>query len=111
MADPSIQQVLAQMRTLASQAQRTPSNEAAATATGTASSSQGFQGMLTDALRSVNDLQQTASQKSDTFLRGGNVSLAEAMVAGQKSRVAFTAVKETRTQLLDAYRQISRMQV
>lgn len=111
MADPSIQQVLAQMRSLASQASHRPSSEAAGAVADAGSSSQSFQGLLTDALRSVNDLQQTASQKSDTFLRGGDVSLVEAMVAGQKSRVAFTAVKETRNQLLDAYRQISRMQV
>lgn len=111
MSDANIQQVLGQMRALAAQAQRPAGTEAVAQPSAGQAQGRDFQGMLADALGQVNDLQQASGQKSDAFLRGGDVSLAEAMIAGQKSRVAFTAVKETRSHLLEAYRQISRMQV
>ena len=40
-----------------------------------------------------------------------NVSLVDVMIAGQKSRVAFSALVEVRNKLLSAYQEIMNMQV
>lgn len=106
MADVRIQQALDQMRAMAAQARGNEAPSAAREAPG-----ESFGDLLQDALSSVNSLQQDASQKTDAFLRGDDISLTDVMVAGQKSRVAFEAVKEVRNHLLDAYQEVSRMSV
>ncbi len=107
MSNVNVQQALAEMRTLAARAKAGPQ---AAEPTGKNEGAE-FQGLLRNALETVNGLQQDSSQKTDAFLKGDDVSLTQVMVAGQKSRVAFEAVKQTRSHLLEAYREISRMQV
>ncbi|HKJ95933.1 MAG TPA: flagellar hook-basal body complex protein FliE [Gammaproteobacteria bacterium] len=106
MADVRIQQALEQMRAMAAQAQGRQTVSAPQDAQG-----ESFGDVLNTALDSVNNLQQDASQKTDAFLRGDDISLTDVMVAGQKSRVAFEAVKEVRNHLLDAYQEVSRMSV
>lgn len=105
MNDMRIQQVLQQMQALAAQAEGNPPPAAAG------SRPEDFAGLLHSAIETVNGLQQTASRKTDAFLSRGDVPLTEVVIAGQKSRVAFAALKEVRNHLLTAYQKISRMQV
>ncbi len=70
-----------------------------------------FAATLKQAVGEVNRLQGESTAKSDAFLRGEPVSLTEVMVAQQKARVAFEATKQVRNRLLEAYQEISRMQV
>lgn len=105
MNNVSIQKALQEMQALANQArggavQQTDNAQQA-----------DFSSMLKQAVDSVNQLQGEASRMSESFVRGENVALTDVMVASQKSRVAFEAMKETRRHLLEAYQQISRMQV
>lgn len=100
-----IQKALQEMQALASQARGEAAQETGKT--GQAD----FSSMLKQAVDGVNDLQQKAGEMGDAFVRGENVPLTDVMVSMQKSRVAFEAMKETRRQLLDAYKEISRMQV
>ena len=104
MADVRIQQALQEMQALATQAR-------GAAKPADATDGADFAETLQQALGTVNDLKQTASRKTDAFLRGEDVALTDVMIATQKSRVAFTAVTEVRNHLLEAYRTISRMQV
>lgn len=106
MNDMRIQQVLQQMQALAAQAEG-----GALPGIAPASRPADFAGMLQSALETVNGLQQTATRKTDAFLSGGGVPLTEVVIASQKSRVAFEALKEVRNHLLTAYQEISRMQV
>jgi flagellar hook-basal body complex protein FliE len=107
MANVQLQQALAQMRALAAEASAGARPQAAAPA----DDPNAFSGLLREALGTVNGLQQDASGKVNAFLRGEDVSLTEVMVASQKSRVAFEATKQVRNRLLEAYQEISRMQV
>ncbi|MBA1146978.1 flagellar hook-basal body complex protein FliE [Ectothiorhodospiraceae bacterium WFHF3C12] len=105
MNNVSIQKALQDMQALANQAkaggvQETQNTEQA-----------DFSSMLKQAVDNVNELQSQSSEMSAAFVRGENVPLTDVMVAAQKSRVAFEAMKETRRHLLEAYQQISRMQV
>ncbi len=101
-----VQQALQQMQALAAQAAGSSSTEAAAEPR-----SADFAGLLQSAIGTVNDLQQSAVRKTDAFLNGEGVPLTEVMIAGQKSRVAFEAMKEVRNHLLTAYQEISRMPI
>jgi len=108
MTDVRMQQVLDQMRALQAQA----SQGVTPPAQGPQPAEQGdFSSVLRSAIDSVNGMQKASGQKTDAFLRGEDVSLTEVMVASQKSRVAFEAMKQTRNRLLEAYQEISRMQV
>lgn len=102
-----VNQMLREMRTMAAQAGALPTAAEQPTAAGR----QNFSGLLKDAVGTVNRLQHEASVKQDAFLRGEDVQLTEVMVAMQKARVSFEAVKQVRNRLLEAYQEVSRMQV
>ncbi len=70
-----------------------------------------FADLLKRAANGVNDLQMASGAKTDAFLRGEDVALTDVMIAGQKARVGFEAMKEVRNRLLEAYQTVSRMQV
>jgi flagellar hook-basal body complex protein FliE len=72
----------------------------------------GFGELLARSINSVNELQQQSSHMSEAFLRGdSSVSLAEVMIAKQKSSVAFEATVQVRNKLISAYKEIMAMQV
>lgn len=106
MSNVQIQQALAQMRVMAAEAR---GHEPAQGVAGAERPE--FAQMLRQAVDGVNGLQQDATSRVDGFLKGDDISLVEVMTATQKSRVAFEATKQVRNSLLEAYREISRMQV
>ena len=71
-----------------------------------------FSNMMTDALDSVNQLQQESGRLSNALERGDeSVSLTQTMIASQKASVAFQAVTEVRNKLVDAYEKIMNMPI
>ena len=75
-------------------------------------SSSNFGSMLTDALKSGNELQQDAGNKKTAFEMGDtNVTLAEVMVASAKSGIALDATVQVRNKLVEAYKEIMSMPV
>ncbi len=106
MSDIDISQVLNQMRVMASQAKAVPAAETQAT--------QGadFSSILKNSVNAVNSTQKHAGQLAESFQAGDpNTDLAEVMVALQKASVSFEAMKQVRSKLVDAYKEIMRMQV
>ena len=106
MSDIDISQVLNQMRVMASQAKAAPATETQA--------SQGadFSSILKNSVDAVNSTQKHAGQLTEAFQAGDpNTDLAEVMVALQKASVSFEAMKQVRSKLVDAYKEIMRMQV
>jgi flagellar hook-basal body complex protein FliE len=72
----------------------------------------GFQQQLTQALRSVSDSQNQASEMQRQVQLGNpTVSLEETMVAMQKSQIGFQATLQVRNKLVQAYSEIMNMQV
>lgn len=104
MTNMQINQVLAQMRELAAQA-------GGGAQPAEATNGPGFAEVLKGAVGSANQAQVDATAKQNAFLSGENIPLTEVMVAMQKSRVSFEAVKQVRNHLLQAYQEVSRMQV
>ena len=104
------QDILAQMRAMASQAQGNVSVPGAVT--GSAEKTGGFEDLLKQSVNKVNNTQQEASKLAEAFQKGDpNVQLSELMVAMQKSSVSFQAMLEVRNKLVSAYQEIMNMQV
>lgn len=104
------QDILAQMKAMASQAQGNTSAPAALP--GGTEKSGGFADLLSQSVNKVNDTQQQASKMAEAFQKGDpNVQLSELMVAMQKSSVSFQAMLEVRNKLVNAYQEIMNMQV
>ncbi|MDQ7075438.1 MAG: flagellar hook-basal body complex protein FliE [Gammaproteobacteria bacterium] len=71
-----------------------------------------FYKLVQEQIGQVNHLQKESGSLADKFERGiEGVELAEVMVAGQKSTVAFQALLQVRNKALSAYQDIMNMPV
>ena len=105
--DIAIQEVLAQMRSMAASVQaglETPRADNAP--------SVGFGEVLKQSISDVNNLQSQARKLTTAFDRGEpGIDLAEVMVATQKAGIAFDAMTQVRNRLVSAYQEIMRMPI
>jgi len=106
MSDIAINQVLAQMRTMAASA-ASESRPAVDEAGGAQ-----FADLMKNAITEVNDASQ-ASKAMQRALEAGDpsVSLAEVMVTAQKASLQFAGLTEVRNKLLNAYQEVMNMSV
>ena len=99
-------ELLSRLRDLAAQAEGKPvgpSREA---------DSSDFSGMLKSALDKVNDAQERASSLATALEVGdANVTVADVMIAMQKSSLSFQAMTQVRNRLVAAYQEIMSMQI
>jgi len=71
-----------------------------------------FGQMLMDALKDVNSAQQDSRQMQTDFMAGRpGVEVHDLMVAMEKASVAMQLTMQVRNKMLEAYQEISRMQV
>ncbi len=71
-----------------------------------------FAAMLKDAFENVNVLQNESAAMQSRFDVGDrSVSLADVMLASQKSSISFEATLQVRNKMVDAYKSIMQMQV
>ena len=104
----SIDQVLAQMRTLASQA----SGGVAAEKASSSADRVDFGALLGNAINSVDRAQAESSEMKRAFELGEkDVNLAEVMVAVQKSSLSFEAMVQVRNKLVEAYKEVMNMPI
>jgi flagellar hook-basal body complex protein FliE len=102
-------QLLTQMRAAQTQAMQQP---AAINQTANDSGRVDFSELLKSGVDKVNEMQHTSGQLKTAFSMGDpNVSLADAMIAAQKSTVAFQATVQVRNKLVAAYEEVMRMSV
>ncbi len=101
-------QLLVQMRAMAAAAQ----GQTVADPTQANGAAGDFSALLKQSIDGVNGLQKNSGKVGNAFVMGDpNVSLAEVMIAKQKSGIAFQATVQVRNKLLEAYKQIMAMQV
>jgi flagellar hook-basal body complex protein FliE len=104
MSTPEINQVLAQMRVMAAQAEtaKAPAAEPAG--------APAFGDLLKNSINAVNDTQQHAGELSKSFEMGEpGIDLAQVMVASQKASVSFQAMVQVRNKLVEAYKDVMNM--
>ena len=106
MSDVAINQVLAQMRTMAAQSAIEGSQEA------NASQGANFASLMADSIDDINASMMEAKALATSFEMGEpQNSLTEVMVASQRAGLQFQAMTEVRNKLLTAYQEIMSMQV
>ncbi len=71
----------------------------------------GFGAAMTDALKSVHQLQTDSSAQSAAWERGETHDIASVMLSRQKASIAFEATLQARNRLLSAYRDVMNMPV
>lgn len=70
-----------------------------------------FDKMLVDAVDRVNQEQVDANEKVEQFIRGENVSTHDVMIQLAKADTTMRLMTAVTNKVVDAYREISRMQV
>lgn len=104
-----VSSLLAEMRTLAAQAQSLDDSAAANVATTPKTQ---FADLLGDSLDAVNQAQSKAKELASAFEAGDeNVDLAQVMISLQKASLSFDAMTEVRNKLVSAYQEIMNMPV
>lgn len=103
--------LLMELRSLAAEAQRTPSvgqGPGAAAGSGAAE----FASVLKTSIGEVNSLQQNASALASAFEQGQpGVDITRVMVEAQKASLAFRAMSEVRNRLVNAYQEVMNMPI
>lgn len=75
-------------------------------------SRENFADMLSSAINGVNSMQLHARAQTNKFEMGDpSLSLADVMVAKEKSGIAFEATLQVRNKVMEAYKQIMQMPV
>jgi len=69
-----------------------------------------FSKILSDAIKSVNDEQKSVEQLSDDFAQGKVSNIHELVVEAEKASISLRLTVEVRNKIVDAYREIMRMQ-
>lgn len=88
-----------------------PSNTSDTSKVGATAASD-FSSMLKNAVDNVNGLQKNVGATQKAVEMGDtSVSLADAMIAGQKAGVAFSATVEVRNKFVEAYKEVMSMPV
>ncbi|MCC5450467.1 flagellar hook-basal body complex protein FliE [Rheinheimera sp. UJ51] len=107
------QALYAQMQSMATQARALPFEADPSMAVQPTNSSQSdFSTLFKNALGSVNELQQQSRGMATAVEMGDpKVSLAQAMIAAQKSSLAFEATVQVRNKVVEAYKEIMSMPV
>ncbi len=70
-----------------------------------------FSDLLQDKLTEVNTLQKQADKLTEDFLVGEPVEIHQLMLAMEKADLALREMVEIRNKLIEAYKEISHMQV
>lgn len=78
---------------------------------GVGESAKSFGEMLTDSISRVNNIQQEANVAMEKLASGESQNLHETLLAVEKADIAFRTMNQVRTKVLDAYREIMKMQI
>ncbi|GAB6098900.1 flagellar hook-basal body complex protein FliE [Halanaerocella petrolearia] len=70
-----------------------------------------FTNMLKQSLQKTNNLQHQANQASQDLALGKADSVHEVMIAAQKAKISLDLTTEVRNKVVDAYKEIMRIQV
>lgn len=70
-----------------------------------------FSKMLGDAINSLAETENNASDMMTRLAAGEEVDLHKVMIAAQEADIAFQVALQTRNKLVDAYQEIMRMQI
>lgn len=70
-----------------------------------------FGEFLTDSISKVNSIQNEANVAMEKLASGESQNLHETLLAVEKADIAFRTMNQVRTKVIDAYREIMKMQI
>ena len=70
-----------------------------------------FSDLMTSSVLEVNDLQKEANSAIQKLVTGESKNIHETMLAVEKADIAFRTMNQVRSKVLDAYREVMRMQI
>ncbi len=70
-----------------------------------------FSDMLAQSLGEVNGLQQEANKAIQKLATGQSKNIHETMLAVERAEIAFKTMNQIRSKVIDAYKEVMRMQV
>lgn len=70
-----------------------------------------FGEFLNDSISKVNQLQQDANVAMEKLASGESQNLHETLLTVEKAEIAFKTMNQIRTKVIDAYREIMKMQI
>ena len=70
-----------------------------------------FLHMFTEALNGVNEIQQNADNLTRQYLTGETTDIAQVLLATEKANLAMQLTVQVRNKIVEAYQEISRMQI
>ena len=70
-----------------------------------------FSKVLSDAISKVNDSEVNANNKIESLIKGEDVEMHEVMLAMQESVLSLQALIEVRNKTVEAYQEISKLQL
>lgn len=74
-------------------------------------SNQSFSEMLATTVKDVNELQKEANVAVQKLATGQSKNLHETMLAVEKAEIAFKTMNQIRMKVIDAYKEVMRMQI
>lgn len=74
-------------------------------------SSTSFSTVLSDAINKVNDAEVNSNNKIEALIKGEDVEMHEVMLAMQEASLSLQALIEVRNNVVDAYKEISSLQL
>lgn len=69
-----------------------------------------FSSILSNAVRNVDQLHNSAATQASNLLQGGGADLNDVMVAVEKADVSFQLMMQVRNKIVSAYQDIEKMQ-
>lgn len=70
-----------------------------------------FGEFLKDSMSEVNDLQHEANKAMERLASGESKNIHETLLAVEKADIAFRTMNQVRSKVIDAYKEIMRMQI
>lgn len=74
-------------------------------------SARSFTDMLVESMSKVNSLQTEANSAIEKLATGKTKNIHETMLAVEKAEIAFKTMNQIRSKVIDAYKEVMRMQV
>lgn len=75
------------------------------------SSEKSFADMLSKAVGSVDEAMKVSEQTTEDFIAGKTENVHDVMISMQKAQLSFQMMVEVRNKAIEAYNEISRMQI
>lgn len=70
-----------------------------------------FADVLQKNLNEINDQQISANKLSDSFVKGEDVQISDVMLSSEEAKVSLEFAVQVRNKLVDAYKELSQMQL